>query len=123
MFPLTRTRKRWIATTGVALIVFAHAAIAATGCLTNTMLIPESSCEDHQPATADTLICRTHLQTEAQTLDLAQLPQVLSFDSPVLILAPEQALAPARPGLPVLVQAPASGAPPPLNLLYSRSLT
>jgi hypothetical protein len=121
----TRTRKRWIAVTAVALVAFAHAAIAVSGCLSSTMPATESGCDEHQsqsPADS-TLLCRTHLQAETQTLDLAN-PQVLHFDAPVLTLALGQALVPAGIAVAVAVRLPRAGAPPPpLNLLFSRSLT
>ena len=119
----TRTRRRCIAVTAVALVAFAHAAIAVSGCLMNAMPVSESSCDEHQPAAADALICRTHLQTESQTLDLAKLPQVLHSDTPVLMVAPAQALV-SEYSIADPFRAPVSGAPPPsLNVLYSRSLT
>jgi len=120
---LTRHRKRWIAVAGVTLIVFAHAAIAVSGCLQGSMPVPESGCEEHRQAVPSALLCRTHLQAENQTLDLSRLPQIAFFDVPVLVLEPERRALPAaavrvRP-VPILF----AGAPPPLNVLYSRSLT
>ena len=120
---ITRTRRRWVAVSAVTLVAFAHAAIALSGCLTNAMPVSESSCEQHRPPAADTLICRAHLQTESQTLGLAKLPQVPHLDTPVLVVVPEQAIVLAY-GVADSFPAPVSGAPPPsLNVLYSRSLT
>lgn len=119
---LTRTRKRWIAVVSVALVAFAHAAIAASGCLTGSMTVSESGCEEHRPAVESTLVCRTHLQTETQTLDLAQLPQVLHLDVPVLVLTVQRAYVAIEVGL-KFPAPPAFAGAPPLNLLYSRSLT
>ena len=124
MFFLTRTRRRWIALAGVALVAFAHAAIAVSGCLTSAMPASEAGCEEHQRAADNTLLCRTHLQAETQTLDLAKLPQVLHFDAPVLMLVFARVLAPADFGFAASPRSPVAGAPPPLlNVLYSRSLT
>jgi hypothetical protein len=121
---LTRTRKRWIAVAGVTLVAFAHATIAVSGCLTSAMPASEAACEEHQRPAPNQLVCRTHLQAEAQTLDFAKLPQVLHFDAPVLMFAPGQALAPADFGFAASPRSPVAGAPPPLlNVLYSRSLT
>lgn len=120
---LTHTRKRWTAVAAVALVAFAHAAIAASGCLTSAMTKSESGCEEHRPAVESTLLCRTHLQTEAQTLDLAKLPQVFHLDAPVLVLAAERAYVAVEVGLEFPAPLAIAGAPPPLNLLYSRSLT
>lgn len=123
MFFLTRIRRRWIALAGVTLVAFAHAAITVSGCLTSAMPASEAGCEEHQRAADSTLLCRTHLQAETQTLDLAKLPQVLHFDAPVLVLAPERAVARTEIGVPLPARVPVAGAPPPLNILYSRSLT
>jgi hypothetical protein len=121
---LTRSRKRWIALAGVALIAFAHATIAVSGCLSSAMPESEPSCEQHQRAADSTLLCRTHLQAETQTLDFAKLPQVFHFDAPALMLAPAQASAPAALGFAASPRSPVAGAPPPpLHVLYSRSLT
>jgi len=121
---MTRFRRRWIAASAVTLLAFAHAAIAVSGCLQGTMPASEAGCEEHQQAAPNELLCRTHLQAETQTLDLAKLPQVFSCDVPVLVLAPARALIPAEIGVALPVRTPVAGAPPPpLNILYSRSLT
>jgi hypothetical protein len=124
MLFFTRTRKRWIAVAGVTLVAFAHAAIAVSGCLSSVMPTSEAGCEEHQQTAPNELMCRTHLQAETQTLDLAKLPQVLHFDAPVLLLAPARVLAPAGLRFAASPRSPLAGAPPPLlNVLYSRSLT
>jgi hypothetical protein len=124
MLLLTRNRRRWIAVAGVTLVAFAHAAIAVSGCLTSAMPASEAGCEEHQQTSPSELLCRTHLQAEAQTLDVAKLPQVLHFDAPVLTFAPAQGPVPADCQRAISVRSPVAGAPPPpLNLIYSRSLT
>jgi len=120
---MTRSRRRWIAACAVTLVAFAHAAIAVSGCLQGVMPSSEAGCEEHRQAAPNELLCRTHLQAETQTLDLAKLPQIASFDVPVLVLEPERQALPAAavPARPVRILF--AGAPPPLNVLYSRSLT
>jgi hypothetical protein len=105
------------------LLAFAHAAIAVSGCLQGAMPPSESGCEEHGQAAPNQLMCRTHLQAETQTLDFAKLPQLPSQNTPALVLARY----PAAVRIPSLCWFPAAitlaGAPPPLNVLYSRSLT
>jgi hypothetical protein len=121
---LTRFRRRSIAAFAMTLLAFTHVALAVSGCLSNTMPASEAGCEEHQQAASNELLCRTHLQAETQTLDLAKLPQVFPCDAPVLVLAPECALVPAGFGAVHAARSPVAGAPPPpLNVLYSRSLT
>ena len=121
---LTRYRRRWIAASAVALLAFAHGAIAVAGCLQGAMPASESGCEEHQKPAPNELLCRTHLQAETQTLDVAKLPQVPALDMAVPILVPERALVPAEIGFALPARTPVAGAPPPpLNVLYSRSLT
>jgi hypothetical protein len=105
------------------LLAFAHAAIAVSGCLQGVMPPSESGCEEHGQAAPNQIMCRTHLQAETQTLDLAKLPQLPSQNTPALVLARDPAAVPIpRPGwFPAAVAL--AGAPPPLNVLYSRSLT
>jgi hypothetical protein len=123
MLLLTRARRRWIAASAVALVAFAHAAIAVSGCLTSAMPASEAGCEEHQRAADSTLLCRTHLQAETQTLDLAKPARVFHFDAPVLLLAPERAVVRTEIGVLLPARVPVAGAPPPLNILYSRFLT
>ena len=81
------------------------------------------ACEEHQGTAPSELLCRVHFQAEAQTLDLAKLPQLSAFDSPVLAVIVEDKGLPAAGALPP-ARVPVGGAPPrPLNLLYSRFLT
>ena len=121
---LTRFRRRWIAASAVTLLAFAHAAIAVSGCLPSTIPASEAGCEEHEQTAPNPLLCRTHLQAETQTLDLATVPQIFSCDAPVLVLAPARALVPAEFSVALAARIPVSGAPPPsLNVLYSRSLT
>jgi hypothetical protein len=121
---LTRYRRRWIAACAATLLAFAHGAIAVSGCLPGTMPGSEAGCEEHQQGTPNELLCRTHLQAETQTLDLAKLPQLSAPGAPMLVLVLERALASISAGvaLPARI-ALASAPPPPLNVLYSRSLT
>jgi len=84
----------------------------------------ESGCEEHRQAAPSELLCRTHLQAETQTLDFAELPQVPGPDMMVLAAAPERAAVPIDAGVVLPARIPVAGAPPPpLNVLYSRSLT
>jgi hypothetical protein len=106
------------------LLAFAHAAIAVSGCLQGAMPASESGCEEHRQALPNELVCRTHLQAEKQTLDSAKLPHVVAFDVAVLVLAPERAAVLIDAGVVLPARILVAGAPPPpLNLLYSRSLT
>ena len=122
---LTRCRKRWIAACAVALLGFAHAAIASTGCLTGAMPVSESSCEEHRQTVPNEHSCRTHLQAETQILDLAKLPEVVSLDVPMFLLSTARACAAPEEDFAVPQRIALAGAPPPLslNVLYSRSLT
>src|SRR5712691_12954957 len=86
---LTRSRSRLAAGFALATLVFAHTAIAAYGCLQGRMPEPQMACEEHQNAALAELLCRVHFQAETQTLDLAKLPQLSAFDSPVLVLLVE----------------------------------
>src|SRR5437867_7555042 len=121
---LTRYRRRWIAGFALATLAFAHAAIAGYGCLQGNMPEPQMACEEHLNAAPAELLCRVHFQAETQTLDLAKLPQLSGFNSPVLTVVVEHRALPAamdtaRPTRIVVPGAP----PPPLNVLYSRFLT
>jgi hypothetical protein len=121
---MTRHRRRWASAFALAALAFAHVAIAGYGCLQGRMPEPQMACEEHQGMVPTELLCRVHFQAETQTLDLAKLPQLFAFDSPVLALAVER----KAPPVPAAVQLPArialAGAPPPpLTVLYSRFLT
>ena len=105
---LTRNRRRWI---------------AVSGCLSSTMPVSEAGCEEHQQAAPNELLCRTHMQAETQTLDLAKPASVLAFDAPVLVLAPHSAVVRTPTGVRMPATVPVAGAPPPLVVLYSRYLT
>jgi len=120
---LTRKRRRWIAVSAVTVVAFAHVALAVSGCLSSTMPASEVNCEEHQQAASNELLCRTHMQAETQTLDLAKPASVPAFDAPVLVLAPQPAV--VRTQLVVRMPAivPVAGAPPRLVVLYSRYLT
>ncbi len=64
-----------------------------------------------------------HFQAETQTLDLAKMPQISAFDSPVLVLVVERKALPAATGVLLTTRsAVANAPPPPLNVLYSRFL-
>jgi hypothetical protein len=109
---LTRYRRRWIAAFALAALAFAHVAIAGYGCLQGRMPEPQMACEEHQNA------------APTQTLDLAKIPQLAAFNVPVLVLAVERAVVPTASGISLPTRiAVASAPPPPLNVLYSRSLT
>src|SRR2546427_4103331 len=120
---LTRYRRRWIAGFALVALAFAHAAIAGYGCLQGKMPEPQMACEEHQSTAPAELLCRVHFQAETQTLDLAKLPQLSAFDSPVLVLLVEHRAVPAATSVLRRTRiAVASAPPPPLNLLYSRFL-
>ena len=120
---MTRYRRRWIAAFAVAALAFAHVAIAANGCLQGKMTEPQMACEDQMNAAPAELLCRVHFQAETQTLDLAKLPQLSAFNSPVLVLVVEHKAIPVEADalLPTRIAVPGAP-PPPLNLLYSRFL-
>jgi len=118
---MTRYRRRWIAGSALAALAFAHAAIAGYGCLQGKMPEPQMACEESQNAAPSELLCRVHFQAETQTLDLAKLPQVSAFDSPVLVLLVDHKIPSAAVLLPTRI-AVASAPPPPLTVLYSRFL-
>jgi len=121
---LTRYHRRWIAAFALAALAFAHVAIAGYGCLQGKMPEPQMACEEHQNAAPAELLCRVHFQAETQTLDLAKIPQLPAFNVPVLVLAVERAVVPTASGISLPARiAVASAPPPPLNVLYSRSLT
>src|SRR2546427_7705929 len=86
---LTRYRRRWIAGFALAALAFAHVAIAGYGCLQGKMPEPQMACDKHQSTPPTELLCRVHFQAETQTLDLAKLPQLSAFNSPVLVLVVE----------------------------------
>ena len=119
---LTRRRRRWIGVCAVTLLAFTHAALAVSGCLSNTMPASEAGCEEHQQAPSNELLCRTHLQAETQTLDLFKLPQLPSLDTPVLVLAPERTFVASELGIVLPARILVAGAPPPIRVLYSRFL-
>ncbi len=120
---LTRNRRRWIAAFALAAMAFAHAAIAGYGCLQGKMPEPQMACDEHQSTAPSELLCRVHFQVETQTLDLAKLPQISAFDSPVLVLLVEHKALPAATVVPLPTRIAVASAPPPsLNVLYSRFL-
>ncbi len=120
---MTRYRRRWIAGFALAALAFAHAAIAGYGCLQGKMPEPQMACDEHQSTAPTELLCRVHFQAETQTLDLAKLPQLSAFDSPVLVLLLEHRAPPAATGALLPKRIAVAGAPPPpLNVLYSRYL-
>src|SRR5437879_8402992 len=110
---LTRYRRRWTACFALAALAFAHTAIAGYGCLQGKMPEPQMACEVHQSAAPPELLCRVHFQTETQTLDLAKVPQLFAFDSPVLVLLVEHNAQPAVIGPLLPARFAASSAPPP----------
>src|SRR6266849_4079387 len=101
---LTRHRRRWIAGFALAALAFAHAAIAGYGCLQGKMPEPQMACDEHQSAAPAELLCRVHFQAETQTLDLAKLPQLSAFDSPVLVLVVERKAIPVATSVPFPVR-------------------
>jgi len=71
------------------------------------------ACEEQMnPAPAE-LLCRVHFQAETQTLDLAKVPQLSAFTSPVLVLAVEHRVLPAAMVVPLPTRTAVPGAPPP----------
>jgi hypothetical protein len=121
---LTQHRRRWIAGFALASLAFAHAAIAGYGCLQGKMPEPQMACEEHENAAPTELLCRVHFQAETQTLDLAKLPQLFSFDSPVLVLIVEHTAPPMLADALLAARiAPTAAPPPSLTVLYSRFLT
>ena len=123
MLFMTRYRRRWIAGFALAAMAFAHVAIAGYGCLQGKMPEPQMACEEQMNAVPAELLCRVHFQAETQTLDLAKLPQLSAFNSPVLVLVVEHRALPVAAGTPLPTRiAVASAPPPPLNILYSRFL-
>src|SRR2546425_8361924 len=118
---LTRSRRRLAAGFALATLAVAHTAIAANGCLQGKMPEPQMACEEHQNTALAELLCRVHFQAETQTLDLAKLPQVSAFNSPVLALVVEHRAVPAATSVPFPGRI-ASAPPPPLTVLYSRFL-
>ena len=120
---MTRYRRRWIAGFTLAALAFAHVAIAANGCLQGKMPEQQMACEESQNAAPAELLCRVHFQAETQTLDLAKLPQLSAFNSPVLVLVVEHKAVPVEADALLSTRIAVPGAPPPpLNLLYSRLL-
>src|SRR5258706_8128589 len=121
---LTGYNGRWIAAFALAALAFAHVAIAGYGCLKGKMPEPQMACEEHQNAAPAELLCRVHFQSETQTLDLAKIPQLPAFNVPVLVLAVGRVFVPTASGISLPPRiAVASAPPPPLNVLYSRSLS
>src|SRR5882762_7639964 len=110
---LTRFRRRWIAGFVVAALAFAHMAIAGYGCLQGTMPEPQMACEEHQNAAPAELLCRVHFQSETQTLELAKVPQLPAFKTPVPVLAVEHAAGPSATGFPLPTRLSVASAPPP----------
>ena len=120
---MTRYRRRWIAGFALAAMAFAHAAIAGYGCLQGKMPEPQIACEEQMNAAPGELLCRVHFQAETQTLDLAKLPQLSAFNSPVLVLVVEHRALPVATGALLPTRIAVTGAPPPpLTVLYSRFL-
>lgn len=121
---LTRYHRRVTAGFAVAALAFAHVAIAAHGCLQDRNYESHPGCDEHPAAVSAELLCSVHYQTETQTLDLAKLPHLSAFDTPVLVIASNSTTrVPLAPGFRPAVQiVGASAAPPPLAVLYSRFL-
>jgi len=120
---MTRYRRRWIAAFTLAAMAFAHVAMAGYGCLQGQMPEPQMACDEQMNAAPAELLCRVHFQAETQTLDLAKLPQLCAFNSPVLVFVVEHKApsAAADTLLPTRIVA-SSAPPPPLSVLYSRFL-
>jgi hypothetical protein len=120
---LTRSRRRLAAAFTLAALAFAHVAMAGYGCLQGKMPEPQMACDEHQSTAPTELLCRVHFQAETQTLDLAKLPQLSAFNSPVLVLIVEHKALPVATGALVPTRIAVTGAPPPpLTVLYSRFL-
>ena len=120
---MTRYRRRWIAAFTLAAMAFAHVAMAGYDCLQGKMPEPQMACDEQMNAAPVELLCRVHFQAETQTLDLAKLPQLSAFNSPVLVLVVEHKAPSAAADTLLPTRIVASNAPPPpLSVLYSRFL-
>ena len=120
---MTRYRRRWIAAFTLAAMAFAHVAMAGYGCLQGKMPEPQMACDEQMNAAPAELLCRVHFQAETQTLDLAKLPQLSAFNSPVLVLVVEHKAPSAAADTLLPTRFVASSAPPPpLSVLYFRFL-
>jgi hypothetical protein len=120
---MTRSRRRLTAGFALAALVFAHGAMASYGCLSGRTPEPQMTCEEHPSPAPPALLCRVHLQSETQTLDLAKVPLLCAFDTPVLVLAAERTAVPAATTIALPARfAMANAPPPPLSILYSRFL-
>ena len=87
---MTRSRRRLTAGFALAALAFAHAAMASYGCLGGRVPEPQMACEEHAKPAPSELLCRVHIQSETQTLDLAKVPQLPALNVPVLVLAAER---------------------------------
>ena len=124
MFFLTRYRRRLIAGVALATLTFAQVAMAGYGCLQGKLPEPQMACDEHQDRMPSDLLCRVHFQAETQTLDLAKLSQLSVFTAPVLVIDPVAKAVRTATNVPLLERIAVGGAPPPpLIVLYSRSLT
>lgn len=121
---MTRFRRRLTAGFALAALAFAHGAVASYGCLSGRTPEPQMTCENHPSPAPSVLLCRVHLQSETQTLDLAEVPLLPAPDAPVLVPAGVRSVAPAATGIALPARYAMANAPPPrLILLYSRFLT
>lgn len=120
MILFTRARKRLTAAFFVALLAFAHGAMAIETCLETAR--PAAMLDCHDAGQADLgLLCLTHCQADKQTFDSAK-PLAASF-LPALIMTPAWApgAAPGKHATPRTFAEPRA-APPPLTILFARFL-
>jgi hypothetical protein len=121
---MTRSRRRLAAGFALAALTFAHGAMASYGCLVGRTPEPQMTCEDHPSPAPPVLLCRVHLQSETQTLDLAKVPLLPAADGPVRVLAAGRSAVPAAEAVALAARFAMANAPPArLGFLYSRSLT
>lgn len=117
----TRARKRLTAAFFVALLAFAHGAMAIEACLQTAP--PAAMLDCHDATTAELgLLCLTHCQADKQTFDGAK-PLVAPF-LPALIVNPAWApdAAHGKHARARTLAAEPRAAPPPLTILFARFL-
>ena len=116
----TRTRKRLSAVFFVALLLFAHGAMALESCFVAPLAETMHDCNESAPVETG-LLCLTYSQAGTQTLDTAKTP----VPQAPLLATPTSAyscdVAPPTRSTRVYVSKP-PGAPPPATILFSSLL-